>query len=305
MADAKTKVEAPEKKPPRPVSMEQTEEREKDAGPARPLVQRAAQTSNAAPTAPGPAPARAADMLAGAEPGAGAPGRARAMTSLQQSVGNEHTGQLMAKSSSGTDTTAIQRAKKGPAPKKPPPITLPLPKEAARKPSGAAEFQVGAINIVALPDKKSSKPIIVNGKKRDAMTHVSLHWDLPGAKYQGGKVIAVDPVPAPTLTIRTTYGPKAGPETKSSYGKGTTPEDIKAGKTSLGYHEGSHGEYAIQYTKDHPLPAFKGMVGMSVGEYKEALAEYDQEMETYRQALDEYHKIMTDCVGQKGEGCND
>ena len=304
MADTKTKVEAPEKEPPRPVSMEQTEEREKDAGPGRPLVQRAAQTSTAAPPGPVPAPARTADMLAGAEPGAGAPGRARAMTSIQQTVGNAQAGQLMAKFSSGTDTTAIQRAKKGPAPKAPP-ITLPLPKEATRKPSGAAEFQVGAVNVVALPDKKRDKPIIVNGKKRDAMTHVSLHWDLPGAKYQGGKVIAVDPVPAPTLTIRTTYGPKAGPETKSSYGKGTTPEDIKTGKTSLGYHEGSHGEYAIQYTKEHPLPAFKGMVGMSVGEYKEALAEYDQEMEAYRQALDKYHKLMTDCVGQKDEGCDE
>jgi len=61
---------------------------------------------------------------------------------------------------------------------------------------------------------------------------------------------------------------------KSGYGKGTTKEDIAAGKTSLGYHEGSHGEYAIQYTKEHPLPKFKGQAGMSIAEYKETQIEY-------------------------------
>ena len=54
MADTKTKVEAPEKTSPPPVSMEQTVEPEKDAGPARPQVQRVVDTLNAAPTSPTP-----------------------------------------------------------------------------------------------------------------------------------------------------------------------------------------------------------------------------------------------------------
>jgi hypothetical protein len=116
-------------------------------------------------------------------------------------------------------------------------------------------------------------------------------------------VLSVVPAGQPTLTLQTTYGPSAGPETKSSYGKGTTKEDIKAGKTSLGYHEGSHGEYAMQYVKDNPLPKFKGTAGMTVDEFQQAQSEYDDEMEEYRQKLDKYHKLKTDCVGAKEESC--
>ena len=95
MAYTKTKEEAPDTAPPPAVSMEHTEEREKDAGPARLLVQRAAQTPNPASTGAMPTPAHAADMLAGAEPGAGAPERARVMRAVQSDVGNARVSQMM------------------------------------------------------------------------------------------------------------------------------------------------------------------------------------------------------------------
>jgi len=261
---------------------------EKSAGPAAATTQRA--------TTESPGPARAADLVA--NPDAGTAGRARMAGAIQGTVGNSRVGEMMAK-------PMVQTKGKNPAPKKPPPITLPLPKEATRKPTGAAEFKAGEVKVIALPDKKSKKPIVVKGKTRDAMTRISLNWAAPTARTRDGKVTAVDYGPEPTLTIQTTYGPKATPEMKSTYGKGTTKEDILAGQTSLGFHEGSHGEYAIQYTKAHPPPKFKGQAGMSVAKFKQAQAEYNQEMEEYRQALDEYHQVMTDCVGHKGEGCPD
>jgi hypothetical protein len=278
---------------------------EKSGGPAGAGIQRVAtekNTSAPASTTESPGPARAADLVANSD--AGTAGRARIAGTMQGTVGNSRLGEMLEGSPTmQSEMPMVQTKGKNPAPKKPPTITLPLPKEATRKPTGAAEFKAGEVKVVALPDKKSKKPIVVNGKTRDAMTRISLNWAASTARTRDGKVTAVDPVPAPVLTIQTTYSPQSHPEMKSVYGKGTTREDIQAGKTSLAFHEGSHGEYAIQYTKAHPPPKFKGQAGMSVAEFKQAQAEYDQEMEEYRQALDTYQQVMTDCVGQKGEGC--
>jgi hypothetical protein len=292
----KTKIKAGEQEQagPRPTDDDTDLKPEKSGGPAAVAIQRA--------TVEAPGPARAADVVA--NPDAGASGRARMAGAIQGTVGNSRMGEMLEASPTiGAAKPMVQAQGKNPAPKKPPPITLPLPTEATRKPTGAAEFKAGEVKVVALPDKKSKKPIVVNGKTRDAMTRIRLTWAAPTAKTKDGKVTAVDPVPEPTLTIQTTYSPQSHPEMKSVYGKGTTKEDIQAGKTSLGFHEGSHGEYAVQYTKAHPPPKFKGQAGMSVAEFKQAQSEYDQEMEEYRQALDTYQQVMTDCVGQKGEGC--
>jgi hypothetical protein len=248
--------------------------------------------------------ARAAKTMLGQE--AGAAGRAQQAEAMQGMLGNQRAGQMMDANLAGRPAPpAIQRQPKGGEKKAPPPITTPLPKEAARKPSGAAEFHVVATKVVVLPDKFTGKPIIEKGKRRSAKTNVSLHWDLPGAQHKDGKITSVDSVTPPVLTIQTMYGPKISPGMKSTYGKGTTPEDVKAGKTTLGFHEGSHGEYAIQYAREHILPKFEGKVGMTVAEFNRALDEYDAAMQEYKQAILEYQEKMTDCVGTKADFCQD
>lgn len=294
----KTKIKAGERDQtgPRPTDDDTDLTPEKSGGPAAATIQRA--------TAELTGPTRAADLVA--DPDASAAGRARMAGAIQGTVGNSRMGEMLeGNPTMQTAKPMVQAKGKNPAPKNPPPITLPLPKDATRKPSGAAEFKAGEVKVVALPDKKSKKPIVVKGKTRDAMTRISLNWAAPTAQTRDGKVTAIDPIPVPTLTIQTTYSPQSHPEMKSVYGKGTTKEDIRAGKTSLGFHEGSHGEYAIKFAKDNPPPKFKGQAGMSLAEFKRAQANYDREMEAYRQALDEYHQVMTDCVGHKGEGCPD
>ena len=42
---------------------------------------------------------------------------------------------------------------------------------------------------------------------------------------------------------------------------------------------------------------------MSVVEVKPKQVGCDQALEEYRHTLDTYHQVMTDRVGQKGEGC--
>jgi hypothetical protein len=59
---------------------------------------------------------------------------------------------------------------------------------------------------------------------------------------------------------------------------------------------------SIAPTEAHPSTMFKGKAGMSVVEVKPTQVGCDQAMEEYRHTLDTYHQVMTDRVGQKGEG---
>jgi len=91
----KEPAEAKEKIPPSTADMEAATP-EKAEGPARPRVQRATASSpDAMP------PAQAAKVLSAPQPAAGAPGKARAMTTMQQTVGNTRAGQVAKAGASG------------------------------------------------------------------------------------------------------------------------------------------------------------------------------------------------------------
>jgi hypothetical protein len=112
MSDIKIQSEKPDKAPP-PVNVDQAEEKHNAAGPARAAIQRAPQaqtTTTPAPTpAPMHAPAKALDLLGGAEPGSGAPGRARTMNAMQQSVGNTRISRLMDSPQDAASPDRLQR----------------------------------------------------------------------------------------------------------------------------------------------------------------------------------------------------
>lgn len=101
----KEPAEARVKAPPSPANNEAAIP-EKEEGPARPAIQRAAASTPAAMP-----PVRAAKTLAGPEPAAGAPGKARAMTTMQQTVGNARAGQIAQAGASGSgNTPRVQRS---------------------------------------------------------------------------------------------------------------------------------------------------------------------------------------------------
>jgi hypothetical protein len=130
----KEPAEAREKAPPSTADVK-SETPEKEEGPARPRVQRAAQPqSNAMPSA------RAAEMLSDPEPVGGAPGQAQMVKTMQQSVGNTRVGRMaQAGGNAPGNEPMVQRqpdAKKKPAPAK---DKVPEGKQAAPGKEQAAE----------------------------------------------------------------------------------------------------------------------------------------------------------------------
>jgi len=99
----KAPVEAKDKPPPSTADIK-SETPEKEEGPARPRVQRATASSpDAMP------PAQAAKVLSTPQPAAGAPGKARAMTTMQQAVGNTRAGQIAKAGASAPGNTPLVR----------------------------------------------------------------------------------------------------------------------------------------------------------------------------------------------------
>ena len=161
-------------------------------------------------------------------------------------------------------------------------------------------FKVNSVNIVVKPDSKTGKKSMENR----AGTNFSISNNgTPGYKYKKGKITKVNTVPVPTITIHTIYGKGVTAKSKSGYGKGTTTADVKAGNTSLGYHEGSHGTDFLNYVKNKAIPQFKGTVGMSIAEFKKAQAKYKNDWKTYSKQMVSYSKKLTDCVGEKASFC--
>lgn len=161
-------------------------------------------------------------------------------------------------------------------------------------------FKVNNVKIVVKPDSKTNKKAMEN---KAETTFKIRNNSSPGAKTLNGKISKINSVPAPAIDIQTVYGKKVTSASKSAYGKGTTAADLKAGKTSLGYHEGSHGTDYLTFIKNNPIPQFAGTVGMTVKEYKKAQAEYKKAWKTYSSRMDSYSENLTDCVGTKASFC--
>ena len=87
------------------------------------------------------------------------------------------------------------------------------------------------------------------------------------------------------------------PDVRPGYGRGTTPEDVAAGTTTLGFHEGSHARDFLRYLREHPFPQFAGSVDMSTQDFNAAIADYEREVDQYVADLVAASLHGTDCVG--------
>jgi len=166
--------------------------------------------------------------------------------------------------------------------------------------SKKVSFKLSKINIVVKPDGRSDKKELENKAKT---TFKVSNNGTPGYSFEGDKITKVDAVPVPTITVQTIYGKNTTASSTSAYGKGTTADDKKAGNTTLGFHEGSHGTDYLNYIKNNSLPQFKGVVGMTVAEYKKAVAEYQKAWTDYSAKMDQKSELLTDCVGTKASFC--
>ena len=197
-----------------------------------------------------------------------------------------------------TDIPVIQRQPKPPPapaqpaqPAQPAPPAQPVPPATAAKP----------VPKVAVEPVKVLDPKVGPTKKgTDAETEFAIKPDFT-FKKKGGKITSYGG--SVSRNIWTTYQPGVEKKTNSAYGRGTTPEDKKAGNTSLEFHESRHAEDYKAYLDSHPLPEFTGKEGMTEAEFKDAVKKYGEELTKYSQAAREASEQSTDCVGTKEKSC--
>jgi hypothetical protein len=99
------------------------------------------------------------------------------------------------------------------------------------------------------------------------------------------------------VTVHTRYGTGAMATGPSGYGRGTTEDDMKAGDTTLGFHESCHRADLLGYLSAKPLPAFTGKVGMTFGEFERAGAEFRASLNDYFVQMQKQSEQKTDEVG--------
>jgi hypothetical protein len=176
-----------------------------------------------------------------------------------------------------------------------PGITTPLPIDVRLNPDATASLRVNAIDVVFEPDAQSTDVSLTGRAETDFKLKTGpIHFKAPT-----GDRVASFTGPGPTsIRIQTTYGPGATPAAPSEYGRGTTPADVAAGTTSLGFHEGSHGTDFLEFMAAHPYPRFVGRVGMTVAQFQAAMDAYTSARERYGKDMHAFTEQRTHCVGR-------
>jgi hypothetical protein len=179
-------------------------------------------------------------------------------------------------------------------------VSTPVPIDAVIG-GGKATVEVGGAIVTIMPDGKSTD------EKLEGMAVTSggiTGWGTPGyVTGEDGKIESFDEIQTPKVSIQTVYGPKAKASDTSSYGRGTTAEDKKAGNTSLGFHEGMHGKTTLDYLKNKPLPEFGGAIGDSEADFKKARNKYKKKMKAAEVELQKLQFSKVDCVGDEADFC--
>jgi hypothetical protein len=178
-------------------------------------------------------------------------------------------------------------------------VSTPIPEDAEIG-EGQATVGVGGAAVTIRPDATTDDESL---RDQAVTTGGITSWGTPSAATEGGVVTSIEEMPQPTVEIQTTYGPGASASSESGYGRGTTEEDEAAGQTTLGHHEGSHGQTTLDYLSENPLPEFTGEVGMTAEEYQAACDAYDTAMEEYAEAMQAHQVETVDCVGDEASFC--
>jgi hypothetical protein len=177
-----------------------------------------------------------------------------------------------------------------------PGITTPLPPSAHQDArTHEASLAIGHVHFEFVPDAQMT-PAEARAKGR-AETGFHLSYTTPALHEQGGHIDAFQPPPDLVVRVQTRYPPGWNPDGRSGYGRGTTREDVAAGDSSLRFHEGRHGADYLRFAREHPAPQFAGRVGMTIPEFRAAVAAYERAIDAYIHALEDYSLRSTDCVG--------
>jgi hypothetical protein len=181
-------------------------------------------------------------------------------------------------------------------------ITTPVPYEFnTTSRDNIARGAINGINVEIRPDAQSTA---ANMRNRAETTFNFNRYRINRRVGRNGNVSSFTGPGAPTLRIVTTYGRGATPAGISGYGRGTTTEDVAAGDTSLGFHEGRHGLDFMRYITEHPFPVFTGTVGMAQADFDQAMTDYVAARTQYATDLGRDSVLSTDCVGATIDASN-
>jgi hypothetical protein len=184
-----------------------------------------------------------------------------------------------------------------------PEISTPVPKKMKTETDDAGNLvsvsgKVGKVKVIILPDTTGAVP-----PGKSAVTKITYNASAPGYDSKADKVSKINGVATLEITIQTVYGPEVDPKSTSAYGRGTTKTDKKKKNTTLRFHEGSHGTFALNYLATHSVPSFKGAVGQTVEKFVAASDSYIAKVAEYMATLDAANDKAVDCVGDKEATC--
>jgi len=185
-------------------------------------------------------------------------------------------------------------------------ISTPLPESATiDKKTKQATFTIDKIKVVVDPDSTLKKGTQTTWRgyaykvnKTGALTVFKITPKIKpsfSGKGKKKKVTAIDF--SATLYIKTFYGNKAKSSDTSAYGRGTTKDDQSGGNTSLGFHEGQHGQDFQDYVAANHLPKIVLDFPASIGDYNTAVKTFNSEFKDYVTAMNDYSTEHTDEVG--------
>lgn len=184
--------------------------------------------------------------------------------------------------------------------------STPVPATAVIDPrTDIATFSVNSVNLVVEPDQtlRRGTTVTFHGQRirvnrTGALTVASLRPRVTPTYTGRGRSRRVTSVALSfTLYIKTFYGTRASSSDTSAYGRGTTTADIAAGNTTLGFHEGSHGQDYQDYIAQNPLPQFTLAVPATIRQYNAAMRAFNSEVATYYADMSAHSETHTDMVG--------
>jgi hypothetical protein len=165
--------------------------------------------------------------------------------------------------------------------------------------SGDMTMTIGNVNVVIKPDVRGAAGV------KGGDTSWKFHVDPPRVPDYDfdtstkDQLVTKFPDFTPVITVEITTGYEAGvpPEGPSGYGRGTTAEDVRNKATSIRFHEGSHGEDAINFVRQNPYPVFGGKVEMKKADFEKAKKTYNDAVSDWGKALNKI-KLKGECVGK-------
>jgi hypothetical protein len=174
-------------------------------------------------------------------------------------------------------------------------ITTPLGMETAFEPGGTATLTIGGVAVRVQPDTTTDD----EAWRDSAYTSIGLAGGTIEYIPAGdGTVKSVTNPGQITATMQTVYGPGARRTGPSGYGRGTTAEDVAAGTTSLGFHEGRHGLDFFEFLRNNPAPVLTGKAGDTVETFEKAMEDYGAAVTAYQDRLLRFSVEHTDCPGK-------